>query len=202
MRKKYLESNTLYIGQNTLQIFANLEQDPPITSSRISSATPTRLTFDFDEDSDTDSGVGRFSPSHPSENDSEESDDDHELPSNTETQDDQFTVLWYGTDVQENLNDISEEEGIFPDVTYEDPTDDISEEEEEDEISQIIITSFGSFDESEEEGIFPDLPVRDDTDNLEDINDIVEDEDEEDEFISQIRISHLEGNNTPHVPDF
>ena len=39
MMKKYLDAYTLYVGQNTLQVFANFDSDPPITSSRISSTT-------------------------------------------------------------------------------------------------------------------------------------------------------------------
>ena len=188
MRKKYFDSYNLYIGQNTLQVFANFEPDPPLTSYRLSSATSPGLTFEFEEDSDIDSGEGRASPNHPSEDDSEESYDNHEPAKDSDTQDDQFTVLWYGTDIPEDLDDISEEEGIFPDITPEDPIDDISEEEEEDLMSRIRITNFESLSDSEEEGIFPDLPTRDNMENNEDINDIAEEEDEEDEFISRIRI--------------
>ena len=90
MMKKYLDAYTLYIGQNTLQIFANFEDDPPITSSRISS-TSLKVSSDDEEESDTDSGVGRFSPTQHDE-------------------DDEFTVLWYGTDDSGDLSDISEVE--------------------------------------------------------------------------------------------
>ena len=77
VKSSYFDAYTLYIGQNTLQIFANFEDDPPITSSRISS-TSSKAVSEEEEESDTDSGVGRISPVQ------------HD-------QDDEFTVLWYGT---------------------------------------------------------------------------------------------------------
>merc|ERR1711994_1145286 len=137
MMKKYLDAYTLYIGQNTLQIFANFEDDPPITSSRISS-TSLKVSSDDEEESDTDSGVGRISPIRHDE-------------------DDEFTVLWYGTDDSGDLGDISEVEGIFPDTQTEE-----YDEEDPDDIIEKEVGSESSYftTNSEEEGIFPDLPIR------------------------------------------
>ena len=62
MMKKYLDAYTLYVGQNTLQLFANFDSDPPLTSSRISSTTSSVSLSENEAESDTDSGVGRASP--------------------------------------------------------------------------------------------------------------------------------------------
>ena len=164
MMKKYLDAYTLYIGQNTLQIFANFEDDPPITSSRISS-TSLKVSSDDEEESDTDSGVGRFSPTQHDE-------------------DDEFTVLWYGTDDSGDLSDISEVEGIFPDTR----TEDDDEEDPDDIIEKEVGGEYPHFaTNSEEEGIFPDLPIR--TYQEADRDNIVEEEDEEDEILSELRIT-------------
>ena len=82
MMKKYFDAYTLYIGQNSLQIFANFEPDPPFTSSRISSITPSE-PLPEDEESDNDSGVGRGSPIH--QDDSDSSDEEQQ---EAEAQDD------------------------------------------------------------------------------------------------------------------
>ena len=154
MMKKYFDAYTLYVGQNTLQIFANFEDDPPITSSRLSSVTSSRSFSDDEEESDTDSGVGRASPI---QHDNPENRDEEQ--NGTENQDDEFTVLWYGTDDSGDLDDISKVEGIFPDIQTEDRSDedpdDISEEEAEDAPPYYATDS-----EEEEEEIFPGLPTR------------------------------------------
>merc|ERR1712001_792855 len=116
MMKKYLDAYTLYIGQNPLQIFANFEDDPPITSSRISSITSSKALYkDEGEDSDADSGVGRASPIQQ---------DNPENNGKTEVQDDVFTVLWYGTDDTEDSEDISKIQGIFLEDNKEEQTSD------------------------------------------------------------------------------
>jgi len=204
MMKKYFDAYTLYIGQNTLQIFANFEDDPPITSSRISSVTSSKALYkDEGEDSDADSGVGRASPI---QQDNPESND------KTEVQDDIFTVLWYGTDDTEDSEDISKIKGIFPDIQTEDHDDEdpdnISEEEIEDTPSYYITESdeedgqifteanYSTTDsEDEEEGIFSDLPSS--TYRRFDEDDIVEKEDNEDEILAGLVISNCQSLATP-----
>jgi len=196
MMKRYFDAYTLYVGQNTLQIFANFEDDPPITSSRISSVTSsTTSSKDEEEDSDADSGVGRASPI---QQDIPESND------KTEDQDDIFTILWYGTDDTEESQDISKIKGIFPDIQIEDHSDedpdDISEEEIEDTPSYYIAESNGedgqiftgptTDSEDEEEGIFPDLPTS--TYQIGDEDDIVEEEDNEDEILAGLIVSNCQ----------
>ena len=185
MMKKYFESYTLYIGRGTLQLFANFEPDPPLTSSRISLVASPELTFTLDEDSDKDSGVGRASPTNPFEDNLDDSDEDEQEPAaNLEVHDDQFTVLWYGTDDTNDSSDSDNENGIFPDV----PEWNLREINEDlDDIS-------------EEEGIFPDIPTEDPAETNENPDDISEEEEEENNIISQIRIANFESLSDDALP--
>ena len=209
MMKKYFDAYTLYVGQNTLQIFANFEDDPPITSSRLSSVTSSKSFSKDDEESDTDSGVGRASPT---QHDDLEDCENERNGTEAQDDDDEFTVLWYGTDVTGDFDDISKVKGIFPDIQIEDHSDedpdDISEEETEDappyyatesdeEKGEICPgpptrihqgTDYSTTDsEDGEEGIFPDLSPN--TYHRFDEDDIAEEEDDEDEILSGLRIT-------------
>ena len=173
MMKKYLDAYTLYVGQNTLQIFANFDSDPPITSSRISSATSSGAASENEEESDTDSGVGRDSPIQ-----KDDPKERKEKQNNADDPDDRFTVLWCGTDDSGDLGDVSEAEEILPDIPTEandeEYLDDISEEEEE----------------SLPEEILSDLPTR--SYSGADRDDIAEEDDEADEVMSRLRITRCE----------
>ena len=158
MLKKYFEFYTLYIGQGTLQIFANFESNNswglPITSS-----PKAILGIGDHEDSEDDSGV----------------EVNTELHSDPEESDDQFAVLWYGTDNSddENSTNFSDDEyGIFPDtpvtdvgLLYEDYSD-ISEKESDDDQQE-------SFPDIRIVNTRPDNEHHDDTSEEEDDNDII-----------------------------
>merc|ERR1712077_61997 len=181
MMKKYLDAYTLYVGQNTLEIFANFDSDPPITSSRISSATSSGAISENEEESDTDSGVGKASPI--------QKDDlkGREVKQNiADDPDDQFTVLWYGTDDSGDLGDVSEAEEILSDIPtelYDDEyLDDIVEEEEETPPATTTLP------DEENEVILSDLPTR--RYLAVDKDDIAEEEDETDEIMSGLRITN------------
>ena len=139
----------------------------------------------FHEESDNNSGVGRASPTHPSENNSDESDEDIQGPAkDPKVQDDQFTVLWYGTDDTNDSSDSDNENGIFPDV----PEWNLREINEDlDDIS-------------EEDGIFPDIPTEDPAETNENPDDISEEEEEENNIISQIRIANFESLSDDALP--
>ena len=179
MMKKYLDAYTLYVGQNTLQIFANFDSDPPITSSRISSTTSPESPSENEVESDTDSGVGRASPTQ--EDDLEER---MEKQNNANDLDDQFTVLWSGTDDSGDLGDVSEAEEILPDILTEsddeDNPDDIVEEEEETPLATTTLQ------DGETESILSDLPTRSYSEA--DKDDIAEEEEETDQIMSELRI--------------
>ena len=179
MMKKYLDAYTLYVGHNTLQIFANFDSDPPITSSRISSTTSPGSLSENEVESDTDSGVGRASPIL-----KDDLKERREKQNNAGDLDDHFTVLWSGTDDSGDLGDASEAEEILPDIQTEfndeDYSDDISEEEDE-------TTSAVTLPNEESENILSDLPTRSYSEA--DRDDIAEDEEETDKIMSELRIT-------------
>merc|ERR1712020_629892 len=181
MMKKYLDAYTLYVGQNTLQIFANFDSDPPITSSRISSTTSSGSFSEDEEESDTDSGVGRASPIQ-----KDDPKDKEEKRNNAGDPDDQFTVLWYGTDDSGDLGDVSEVEEILSDIPTEanndEYLDDIVEEEEE------APPATTTLPDEENGAILSDLPTRSYSGT--DRDDIAEEEDETDEIMSGLRITN------------
>ena len=190
MMKKYLDAYTLYVGQNTLQVFANFDSDPPITSSRISSTTSSGSLSENEEESDTDSGVGRASPI--------QKDDlkGREVKQNiADDPDDHFTVLWYGTDDSGDLGDVSEAEEILSDIPtelYDDEyLDDIVEEEEE------APPATTTLPDEENEAILSDLPTR--SYSGADRDDIAEEEDETDEIMSGLRITNYESATTSTI---
>merc|ERR1712077_73578 len=200
MMKKYLDAYTLYVGQNTLQVFANFDSDPPITSSRISSTTSSGSLSENEEESDTDSGVGRASPI--------QKDDlkGREVKQNiADDPDDHFTVLWYGTDDSGDLGDVSEAEEILSDIPTEidddEYLDDIVEEEEE------APPATTTLPDEEDEAILSDLPTR--SYSGADRDDIAEEEDETDEIMSGLRIMNYGSattstitSNPPAPPEF
>ena len=133
--KKYFNEYTLYIGRQMLQIFANFEDEPPITSSRTSSTMSSKPNFEEEEESDADSGVGGANPTTPSDDDehTEDEDDADYINPPTEQDDDQFTVLWHGSASDPLFGDINREETILPDILTEDyRDDDFTESTEED----------------------------------------------------------------------
>ena len=200
MMKKYLDAYTLYVGQNTLQVFANFDSDPPITSSRISSTTSSGSLSENEEESDTDSGVGRASPI--------QKDDlkGREVKQNiADDPDDHFTVLWSGTDDSGDLGDVSEAEEILPDIPTEphdnEYPDDIVEEEEE------TPSATTTLPDEENGAILSDLPTRSYSGT--DRDDIAEEEDETDEIMSELRITNYGpattstiASNPPAPPEF
>merc|ERR1712020_826461 len=179
MMKKYLDAYTLYVGQNTLQVFANFDSDPTITSSRISSTTSSGSLSENEVESDTDSGVGRASPIQKDDPKERE-----EKQNNADDPDDQFTVLWSGTDDSGDLGDVSEAEEILPDILTEsndeDNPDDIVEEEEETPLATTTLQ------DGETESILSDLPTRSYSEA--DKDDIAEEEEETDQIMSELRI--------------
>ena len=190
MMKKYLDAYTLYVGQNTLQIFANFDSNPPITSSRISSTTSSGSFSEDEEESDTDSGVGRASPIQKDDPKEKE-----EKQNNADDPDDQFTVLWYGTDDSGDLGDVSEAEEILSDIPTEinndEYLDDIVEEEEE------APPATTTLPDEEDEAILSDLPTR--SYSGADRDDIAEEEDETDEIMSGLRITSYESTTTSTI---
>ena len=176
MMKKYFESHTLYIGQESLQVFGNIGSNDSWAPSSMSPASSPKAILGFGdyEDSDDDSGVGRMSPIRLFEDDLSFDENEQPLAANPEENDNQFTMLWYGTDDSNadpdgnaavNIYSPNIEGGIFPDfspadicpIHDEDNIDSENDDEEDDVILRISIISSGSVDKDED--IIADIPI-------------------------------------------